>query len=58
MSFKFYFPSSLLIVMSTDLQAALDSEPDNPEAKALLHHRSVTVEKVCSGDQNSHHTIH
>lgn len=32
--------------MTTDLQAALDAEPDNPEAKALLHQRSVTVEKV------------
>lgn len=30
-----------------DLQAALVAEPDNPEAKALLHQRSVTVEKVC-----------
>ncbi|KAF8873172.1 hypothetical protein CPB84DRAFT_1818005 [Gymnopilus junonius] len=29
-----------------DLQAALAAEPDNPEAKALLHQRSVTVEKV------------
>ncbi|KAF7351292.1 J domain-containing protein [Mycena sanguinolenta] len=29
-----------------DLQAALVSEPDNPEAKALLHHRSVAVEKL------------
>lgn len=32
--------------MSADLQAALVAEPDNPEAKALLHQRSVTVEKV------------
>lgn len=32
--------------MSEDLQAALTAEPDNPEAKALLHQRSVTVEKV------------
>ncbi|KAF7760052.1 hypothetical protein Agabi119p4_11747 [Agaricus bisporus var. burnettii] len=31
-----------------DLQAALEAEPDNPEAKALLHHRSVTVEKLLS----------
>lgn len=30
----------------SDLQAALEAEPDNPEAKALLHQRSVTVEKV------------
>jgi hypothetical protein len=30
----------------TDLQAALIAEPDNPEAKALLHRRSVAVEKV------------
>ncbi|KAJ6595905.1 hypothetical protein DFH09DRAFT_1135934 [Mycena vulgaris] len=29
-----------------DLQAALIAEPDNPEAKALLHHRSVSVEKL------------
>ncbi|KJA14997.1 hypothetical protein HYPSUDRAFT_59046 [Hypholoma sublateritium FD-334 SS-4] len=29
-----------------DLQAALAAEPDNPEAKALLHQRSVTVEKL------------
>ncbi|GLB44437.1 hypothetical protein LshimejAT787_1700640 [Lyophyllum shimeji] len=29
-----------------DLQAALVAEPDNPEAKALLHQRSVTVEKL------------
>ncbi|KAJ7681393.1 hypothetical protein B0H14DRAFT_3535765 [Mycena olivaceomarginata] len=28
------------------LQAALVAEPDNPEAKALLHHCSVAVEKV------------
>lgn len=32
--------------MGEDLQAALVAEPDNPEAKALLHQRSVTVEKV------------
>ncbi|KAF8729792.1 hypothetical protein AX14_006040 [Amanita brunnescens Koide BX004] len=31
-----------------DLQAALIAEPDNPEAAALLHHRSVTVEKLLS----------
>ncbi|KAF9444045.1 hypothetical protein P691DRAFT_737051 [Macrolepiota fuliginosa MF-IS2] len=31
-----------------DLQAALDAEPDNPEAKALLHQRSVAVEKLLS----------
>ncbi|KAF8991615.1 hypothetical protein BDQ17DRAFT_1432957 [Cyathus striatus] len=31
---------------STDLQAALVAEPDNPEAKALLHQRSVAVEKL------------
>ena len=29
-----------------DLQAALVVDPDNPEAKALLHQRSVAVEKV------------
>ncbi|KAJ7512815.1 hypothetical protein B0H11DRAFT_1947511 [Mycena galericulata] len=29
-----------------DLQAALVAEPDNPEAKALLHNRSVAVEKL------------
>ncbi|KAF7297922.1 J domain-containing protein [Mycena chlorophos] len=29
-----------------DLQAALAAEPDNPEAKALLHNRSVSVEKL------------
>ncbi|KAJ7728929.1 hypothetical protein DFH07DRAFT_850615 [Mycena maculata] len=29
-----------------DLQAALVAEPDNPEAKALLHRRSVAVEKL------------
>ncbi|KAG6883754.1 hypothetical protein C0993_003992 [Termitomyces sp. T159_Od127] len=34
--------------MSQDLQAALVAEPDNPEAKALLHQRSVTVEKLLS----------
>lgn len=32
--------------MTKDLQAALEADPDNPEAKALLHQRSVTVEKV------------
>ncbi|KAJ7100147.1 hypothetical protein B0H15DRAFT_818894 [Mycena belliarum] len=31
-----------------DLQAALVADPDNPEAKALLHHRSVAVEKLLS----------
>ncbi|KAF8637727.1 hypothetical protein AX17_002615 [Amanita inopinata Kibby_2008] len=31
-----------------DLQAALIAEPDNPEAKALLHQRSVSVEKLLS----------
>ncbi|KAG6905851.1 hypothetical protein DXG01_000406 [Tephrocybe rancida] len=31
-----------------DLQAALVAEPDNPEAKALLHQRSVAVEKLLS----------
>ncbi|KAF8188708.1 hypothetical protein BJ912DRAFT_1031893 [Pholiota molesta] len=31
-----------------DLHAALLAEPDNPEAKALLHQRSVTVEKLLS----------
>ncbi|KAJ7634931.1 hypothetical protein FB45DRAFT_1056892 [Roridomyces roridus] len=31
-----------------DLQAALIAEPDNPEAKALLHNRSVAVEKLLS----------
>ncbi|KAG6856146.1 hypothetical protein H0H87_007151, partial [Tephrocybe sp. NHM501043] len=34
--------------MSQDLHAALVAEPDNPEAKALLHQRSVTVEKLLS----------
>ncbi|KAE9391143.1 hypothetical protein BT96DRAFT_959615 [Gymnopus androsaceus JB14] len=29
-----------------DLQAALAAEPDNPEAMALLHKRSVNVEKL------------
>ncbi|TFK61014.1 hypothetical protein BDN72DRAFT_485629 [Pluteus cervinus] len=29
-----------------DLEAALEAEPDNPEAKALLHQRSVAVEKL------------
>ncbi|KAJ7211270.1 hypothetical protein GGX14DRAFT_534642 [Mycena pura] len=29
-----------------DLQAALVADPDNPEAKALLYHRSVAVEKL------------
>ncbi|KAF9074556.1 hypothetical protein BDP27DRAFT_1381084 [Rhodocollybia butyracea] len=29
-----------------DLQAALTAEPDNPEATALLHKRSVNVEKL------------
>ncbi|THU83235.1 hypothetical protein K435DRAFT_784272 [Dendrothele bispora CBS 962.96] len=29
-----------------DLHAALAAEPDNPEAKALLHQRSVNVEKL------------
>lgn len=37
------FPSHHMI---QDLQAALAAEPDNPEAKALLHQRSVTVEKA------------
>jgi len=31
---------------NADLHAALAAEPDNPEAKALLHQRSVNVEKV------------
>ncbi|KAG6811411.1 hypothetical protein H0H92_007564 [Tricholoma furcatifolium] len=31
-----------------DLQAALVADPDNPEAKALLHQRSVSVEKLLS----------
>ncbi|KAF9529942.1 hypothetical protein CPB83DRAFT_851864 [Crepidotus variabilis] len=31
-----------------DLQAALAAEPDNPEAMALFHQRSVTVEKLLS----------
>ncbi|KAK2462534.1 hypothetical protein APHAL10511_005504 [Amanita phalloides] len=31
-----------------DLQAALNAEPGNPEATALLHRRSVTVEKLLS----------
>jgi len=29
-----------------DLQAALEAEPENPEAKALLYQRSVAVEKL------------
>jgi len=40
---------NISISIATDLQAALDAEPDNPEAKALLHQRSVTVEKVNTG---------
>jgi len=32
--------------MVEDLQAALVAEPDNPEAMALLHQRSVAVAKV------------
>ncbi|KAI5830762.1 hypothetical protein K523DRAFT_362691 [Schizophyllum commune Tattone D] len=31
-----------------DLQAALEADPDNPEAKALLYQRSVAVEKLLS----------
>ncbi|KAF9265919.1 hypothetical protein L218DRAFT_1075455 [Marasmius fiardii PR-910] len=31
-----------------DLQAALTADPDNPEAQALLHQRSVNVEKLLS----------
>ena len=34
-----------------DLQAALVAEPDNPEAMALLHQRSVTVAKVRKSSQ-------
>lgn len=45
---------SLLCVMTlyqsfafrSDLEAALIAEPGNPEATALLHHRSVAVEKA------------
>ncbi|KIY53556.1 hypothetical protein FISHEDRAFT_33079 [Fistulina hepatica ATCC 64428] len=36
------------IAAQQDLQAALVAEPDNPEAKALLHRRSVAVEKLLS----------
>ncbi|KIM35498.1 hypothetical protein M413DRAFT_449710, partial [Hebeloma cylindrosporum] len=36
------------LAVQEDLQAALAAEPDNPEAKALLHQRSVTVEKLLS----------
>ena len=32
-----------LLTPCADLQAALAAEPDNPEAKALLHQRSVAV---------------
>ncbi|KAG7086398.1 hypothetical protein E1B28_002353 [Marasmius oreades] len=32
--------------MQIDLQAALAADPDNPEAQALLHQRSVNVEKL------------
>ncbi|KAL0577665.1 hypothetical protein V5O48_004313 [Marasmius crinis-equi] len=42
-------PSSLrtsLTRMRADLQAALIADPDNPEAQALLHQRSVNVEKL------------
>jgi len=43
---------NISISIATDLQAALDAEPDNPEAKALLHQRSVTVEKVDTSSGN------
>ncbi|KAF7316283.1 J domain-containing protein [Mycena indigotica] len=36
------------VAAQEDLQAALVAEPDNPEAKALLHNRSVSVEKLLS----------
>lgn len=32
---------------SSDLRAALMADPDNVEAKALLHARSQTIDKVC-----------
>ena len=32
---------------STDLRAALMADPDNVEAKAMLHARSQTIDKVC-----------
>lgn len=38
--------------MPQDLQAALQAEPDNPEAMALLHQRSVTVEKVGGSEKS------
>ena len=46
--------------MLSDLQAALIAEPDNPEAAALLHHRSVTVEKACNSwaSIRSHYLYH
>ena len=32
---------------SADLRAALMADPDNVEAKAMLHARSQTIDKVC-----------
>jgi len=65
----FLCPISLFVVIrltlmyfniEIDLQAALAAEPDNPEAKALLHQRSVTVEKVRRNDSSifSSHPLH
>jgi hypothetical protein len=38
--------SGSILGAQEDLQAALVAEPDNPEATALLHRRSVNVEKL------------
>ncbi|KAF5368659.1 hypothetical protein D9757_010211 [Collybiopsis confluens] len=38
--------SGSIFAAQEDLQAALEAEPDNPEAAALLHRRSVNVEKL------------
>ncbi|CAK5263110.1 unnamed protein product [Mycena citricolor] len=38
--------AGLQLAAQEDLQAALAAEPDNPEAKALLHRRSISVEKL------------
>lgn len=35
-------------IIDVDLQAALIADPDNVEAKAMLHARSQTLDKVCS----------
>ena len=35
-----------------DLQAALIADPDNVEAKAMLHARSQTLDKVCLPPSN------